>query len=98
MLVIGSEDSSNSKRLVEVARGGAVAAHLIEDELGIEESWLFGVETVGITCGASAPEALVRRVVEWFRARGNVEIETMTGEEESVAFKLPVELGPRTAA
>ena len=98
LLVIGSKDSSNSKRLVEVARRGAVAAHLIEDELAIEESWLAGAETIGITCGASAPEALVRRVVAWFRERSDVEVETMAGEEEGVAFKLPAELGPRTAA
>jgi 4-hydroxy-3-methylbut-2-en-1-yl diphosphate reductase len=98
LLVIGSKDSSNSKRLVEVARRGAVAAHLIEDELAIEESWLAGAETIGITCGASAPEALVRRVVAWFRERSDVEVETMAGEEERVAFKLPAELGPRTAA
>jgi 4-hydroxy-3-methylbut-2-en-1-yl diphosphate reductase len=98
LLVIGSDDSSNSRRLVEVALGAAVEAHLIEDELAIDERWLLGAETVGITCGASAPEALVRRVVTWFRERGDVDIETMTGEDESVAFKLPAELGPRTAA
>jgi 4-hydroxy-3-methylbut-2-en-1-yl diphosphate reductase len=98
LLVVGSKDSSNSKRLVEVARRGAVDAHLIEDELAIEESWLSRAETIGITCGASAPEALVRRVVAWFRERGDVEVETMAGEEESVAFKLPAELDPRAAA
>jgi len=98
LLVIGSEDSSNSNRLVEVARGGAVAAYLIEDEAAIEEHWLSGVETVGITCGASAPEALVRRVVTWFRERGDVEGETVAGEEEKLAFKLPAELSPRAAA
>ena len=98
LLVIGSKDSSNSRRLVEVARRGGVAAQLIEDELAIEESWLSGAETIGITCGASAPEALVHRVVAWFRERGDVEVETMAGEEERVAFKLPAELGPRAAA
>ena len=98
LLVIGSEDSSNSNRLVEVARGGAVAAYLIEDEAAIQERWLSGVETVGITCGASAPEALVRRVVTWFRERGDVEVETLAGEEENLAFKLPAELSPRAAA
>ncbi|HLM32770.1 MAG TPA: hypothetical protein VK285_01785, partial [Gaiellaceae bacterium] len=98
LLVIGSQDSSNSKRLVEVARRRAVAAHLIEDELAIDESWLSGAEIIGITCGASAPEALVRRVVAWFRARGDVEVETMAGEEERVAFKLPAELGSRAVA
>ena len=92
LLVIGSEDSSNSKRLVEVARAEDVDAHLIEDESAIDDRWLSGVETVGVTCGASAPEELVRGVVSWFEARGNVEVETMAGEEESVAFKLPAEL------
>jgi 4-hydroxy-3-methylbut-2-enyl diphosphate reductase len=93
LLVIGSQDSSNSRRLVEVARCGGVPAHLIEDESAIQVGWLSGVETVGITCGASAPEALVRRAVTWFRERCDVEVETMAGEEEGVAFKLPAELG-----
>jgi 4-hydroxy-3-methylbut-2-enyl diphosphate reductase len=98
LLVLGSKDSSNSNRLVDVARAGAVAAYLIEDEAAIQEAWLSGVETVGITCGASAPEALVRRVVTWFRERGDVEVETLAGEEESLAFRLPAELGPRMTA
>jgi 4-hydroxy-3-methylbut-2-enyl diphosphate reductase len=98
LLVLGSKDSSNSNRLVDVARAGAVAAYLIEDEAAIQEGWLSGVETVGITCGASAPEALVRRVVTWFRERGDVEVETLAGEEESLAFRLPAELGPRMTA
>ncbi|MEO8291481.1 MAG: 4-hydroxy-3-methylbut-2-enyl diphosphate reductase [Gaiellaceae bacterium] len=98
LLVLGSADSSNSKRLVEVARRDDVTAHLIEDESEIEESWLSGVETVGITCGASAPEVLVRRVVSWFRARGDVVVETASGEEENVSFKLPAELGARATA
>lgn len=98
LLVLGSKDSSNSNRLVDVARAGAVAAYLIEDEAAIQEAWLSGVETVGITCGASAPEALVGRVVTWFRERGDVEVETLAGEEESLAFRLPAELGPRMTA
>ena len=63
VLVIGSRNSSNSNRLVEVARDAGVPSHLIEDESAIDEAWLEGVETVGITSGASAPESLVRRVV-----------------------------------
>jgi 4-hydroxy-3-methylbut-2-enyl diphosphate reductase len=92
LLVIGSANSSNSNRLVEVARAGGVQAHLIEDETGIDEAWLEGSETVGLTSGASAPESLVKRVCEWFRRRGVEEIETFASAYEDVVFKLPVEL------
>jgi 4-hydroxy-3-methylbut-2-enyl diphosphate reductase len=92
LLVIGSRNSSNSNRLVDVARAGGVPAHLIEDESAIDESWLDGVETVGITSGASAPEKLVQRVCDWFRVRGAAEIEPFRMVDEDVTFKLPVEL------
>jgi 4-hydroxy-3-methylbut-2-enyl diphosphate reductase len=92
LLVIGSRNSSNSNRLVEVARAGGVAAHLIDDEGDIDESWLDGVETVGVTSGASAPEKLVARVCDWFRARGVDSIEPYQMVEEDVTFRLPVEL------
>jgi 4-hydroxy-3-methylbut-2-enyl diphosphate reductase len=92
LLVIGSRNSSNSNRLVEVARAGGVRAHLIDDETDIQESWLEGAETVGITSGASAPEQLVTRVCDWFRARGVDSIEPFQSVEEDVVFRLPVEL------
>jgi 4-hydroxy-3-methylbut-2-enyl diphosphate reductase len=92
LLVIGSRNSSNSNRLVDVARAGGVPAHLIEDETAIDEAWLDGVETVGITSGASAPEKLVQRVCDWFRARGVERIEPFRMVDEDVTFKLPVEL------
>ena len=92
LLVIGSRNSSNSNRLVETARAGGVPAHLIDDESEIEEAWLEGVETVGITSGASAPEKLVARVCDWFRARGVTDIESYRLVEEDVTFRLPVEL------
>jgi 4-hydroxy-3-methylbut-2-enyl diphosphate reductase len=92
LLVIGSRNSSNSNRLVDVARAGGVPAHLIEDESAIDESWLDGPETVGITSGASAPERLVQRVCDWFRARGEVTVEPFRMVDEDVTFKLPVEL------
>jgi 4-hydroxy-3-methylbut-2-enyl diphosphate reductase len=92
LLVIGSRNSSNSNRLVEVARAGGVAAYLIDDETDIAEEWLDGVETVGITSGASAPEKLVTRVCDWFRARGVESIEPFQSVEEDVVFRLPVEL------
>ncbi len=70
MLVIGSTNSSNSNRLVEVAREHGAASHLIDNSLQVEEEWLDGVETVGITSGASAPEELVAQLVAFFRDRG----------------------------
>jgi 4-hydroxy-3-methylbut-2-enyl diphosphate reductase len=92
LLVIGSRNSSNSNRLVEVARAAGVAAHLIDDETDIDQTWLEGVEVVGVTSGASAPEKLVERVCDWFRARGVTEIEPYRMVDEDVTFKLPVEL------
>jgi 4-hydroxy-3-methylbut-2-en-1-yl diphosphate reductase len=92
LLVIGSRNSSNSNRLVEVACAGGVRSYLIDDETDIEEAWLEGVETVGITSGASAPEKLVERVCDWFRARGVDAIEPYRMVDEDVTFKLPVEL------
>jgi 4-hydroxy-3-methylbut-2-enyl diphosphate reductase len=92
LLVIGSANSSNSNRLVEVARAGGVHAYLVEDETEIDEAWLDGVETVGVTSGASAPESLVTRVCDWFRRRGVREVESFASVYEDVVFKLPVEL------
>jgi len=92
LLVIGSRNSSNSNRLVEVARAAGVGAYLIEDETGIDESWLDDVQTVGLTSGASAPERLVVRVCDWFRARGVSDISPFSSAYEDVVFRLPVEL------
>ena len=92
LLVIGSRNSSNSNRLVEVARANGVASYLIDDESEIDESWIVGVDVVGVTSGASAPEKLVEGVCEWFRARGVVEIEPYRLVDEDVEFRLPVEL------
>jgi len=92
LLVIGSRNSSNSNRLVEVARANGVPAQLIDDETDIDESWLDGAQTVGLTSGASAPEKLVERVCDWFRARGVEEISAHRLVDEDVEFRLPVEL------
>jgi 4-hydroxy-3-methylbut-2-enyl diphosphate reductase len=92
LLVIGSRNSSNSNRLVDVARASGVRAHLIDDETEIDEAWLDGVETVGVTSGASAPEKLVDRVCDWFRARGVDAIEPYRLVNEDVEFRLPIEL------
>jgi 4-hydroxy-3-methylbut-2-en-1-yl diphosphate reductase len=92
LLVIGSRNSSNSNRLVEVARANGVASHLIDDETEIDDGWIDGIEVVGVTSGASAPEKLVERVCDWFRLRGVTEIEPYRLVDEDVEFRLPVEL------
>jgi len=92
LLVIGSHNSSNSNRLVEVARAAGVPAYLIDDAGGIDETWLSGVEVVGVTSGASAPERLVRDVCNWFRARGVPDVAEHRSVYEDVVFKLPLEL------
>ncbi|MDQ4131437.1 MAG: 4-hydroxy-3-methylbut-2-enyl diphosphate reductase [Actinomycetota bacterium] len=95
VLVVGSPTSSNSNRLVEVARGCGTEAELVEDVDGIDQRWLSGVEVVGLTSGASAPEALVSEVVAWFRALGTKKVETVRVVEEDVHFALPAALGLR---
>jgi 4-hydroxy-3-methylbut-2-enyl diphosphate reductase len=92
LLVIGSKNSSNSNRLVDVARAAGVAAHLVDDASGIDVAWLEGIETVGVTSGASAPERLVIGVCDWFRERGVTRFEPFRIIEEDVTFRLPVEL------
>jgi 4-hydroxy-3-methylbut-2-en-1-yl diphosphate reductase len=92
LLVIGSRNSSNSNRLVEVARAGGVPSFLIDDETDIDEAWLEDAATVGVTSGASAPEKLVSSVCDWFRARGVEKIEPYRMVDEDVTFRLPVEL------
>ena len=93
LLVIGSSNSSNSNQLVETARKADVTAYLIEDESELDEAWLDGVETVGLTSGASAPEKLLVGVCDWFRARGVTNIAPFAARSEDVFFKLPVEIG-----
>ena len=75
-----------------MARANGVASYLIDDETEIEEGWVEGVDVVGVTSGASAPEKLVDRVCEWFRAHGTTEIEPYRLVDEDVEFRLPVEL------
>ncbi|HVM00565.1 MAG TPA: 4-hydroxy-3-methylbut-2-enyl diphosphate reductase [Egibacteraceae bacterium] len=94
VFVIGSATSSNSKRMVEVAlAAGAPAAHLVNDASAIEEAWLEGVTTVGLTSGASAPEALVDGVIARLRERpGGVAVEPLEVVAEDMHFALPAAL------
>jgi 4-hydroxy-3-methylbut-2-enyl diphosphate reductase len=89
VLVIGSRNSSNSNRLVEVAREHGAESHLIDNEGQVREEWLTGKRVVGITSGASAPEELVQRLVEHFRARGTEDIQELEVVQEDVRFMLP---------
>jgi 4-hydroxy-3-methylbut-2-enyl diphosphate reductase len=89
VLVIGSSNSSNSQRLVEVARDCGAEAHLIDNEAGVREEWLHGKRVVGISSGASAPEELVQRLVERFRARGVDDVSELEVISEDVRFMLP---------
>jgi 4-hydroxy-3-methylbut-2-en-1-yl diphosphate reductase len=92
LLVVGSQNSSNSKRLVEAARSHGVAAELIDDDDDIDESWFVGVDCVAITSGASAPEWLVQRVATWFRQHGVEDIQHRAAVQEDFTFRLPVEV------
>ena len=92
ILVVGSQNSSNSCRLVEVARNAGAAAHLIDDIEDINPAWLCGLSDVGVTAGASAPENLVSRVVEYLRNLGYTLVETVGDVTEDVEFALPADL------
>jgi len=92
LLVIGSPNSSNSMRLVEVAQAVGVRAYLIDDISEIDPRWLEGVRTVGITAGASAPEHLVQETVAFFQPMGVSRVEELDGIREDVVFALPPEI------
>jgi 4-hydroxy-3-methylbut-2-enyl diphosphate reductase len=89
VLVLGSDNSSNSKRLREVAETAGTRAHLIDNVSEIQRDWLEGIHVVGITAGASAPENLVQDVVACFREMGVEEFEDVEATTEKVAFALP---------
>ncbi|MFC0114382.1 4-hydroxy-3-methylbut-2-enyl diphosphate reductase [Kibdelosporangium aridum] len=93
VIVVGSENSSNSKRLVEVAlQAGAKASHLVDFAHQIDETWLEGVSTVGVTSGASVPDNLVMDVLAFLADRGYLDVEEVTTANEKIAFSLPREL------
>jgi 4-hydroxy-3-methylbut-2-en-1-yl diphosphate reductase len=98
VLVIGSRNSSNSNRLVEVARDHGAEPHLIDNEAQVEEEWLAGKRVVGISSGASAPEELVQRLVDFFRSRGTEDVSEFQVIQEDVRFMLPKEIRKALAA
>jgi len=98
VLVIGSRNSSNSNRLVEVAREHGAASHLIDNSSQVRDEWLDDVRVLGITSGASAPEGLVLDLVEFFRARGTTQVEEYEVIKEDVRFMLPKTIRQALAA
>jgi 4-hydroxy-3-methylbut-2-enyl diphosphate reductase len=93
VLVVGSRNSSNSKRLVEVAvQAGARAGYLVDFAHEVDEAWLDGVETVGVTSGASVPDELVMDLLAWLADRGWVDVQEVTTANEKITFALPREL------
>jgi len=92
ILVVGSPNSSNSNRLRELAGNEGVAAYLIDEASQIQDAWLAGRQTIGVTAGASAPEQIVTGVVEKLCARGAVTVAELQGKKEPVTFALPAEL------
>ena len=98
VLVIGSRNSSNSQRLVEVARDYGADSHLIDNESEVREEWLAGKRVLGISSGASAPEELVQRLVAFFRARGVQDVSEFQMIQEDVRFMLPKVIRQAVAA
>jgi 4-hydroxy-3-methylbut-2-enyl diphosphate reductase len=98
LLVVGSENSSNSNRLVEVARNLGTNAHLIDSCNDIETDWLKGVKTIALTAGASAPEHLVEETVTFLREKGFNNVQELEVMPENVRFGLPPEIVEAIAA
>ncbi|HSF26809.1 MAG TPA: 4-hydroxy-3-methylbut-2-enyl diphosphate reductase [Actinomycetes bacterium] len=92
VIVVGSRNSSNSVRLVEVARECGSAAHLVDGADEIDPAWLDGVDVAGVTSGASVPDILVRDVLDWLQGHGFGEVEEVVSAQESLIFALPPEL------
>ncbi|MEA3088322.1 MAG: 4-hydroxy-3-methylbut-2-en-yl diphosphate reductase [Paraburkholderia sp.] len=98
LLVVGATNSSNSNRLREIGSETGVASYLVADGSEVKPEWFANVQTVGITAGASAPEEMVKNVIDALRALGPVDVTTMAGREEKVEFKLPSKLMQPLAA
>ncbi len=92
LLVVGSQNSSNSRRLVEVCEKMGVPAYLVDDLTEVRREWLENIRTVALTAGASAPENLVQQLIEFLQQRGFAQLEEMEVKEEDVRFNLPAEL------
>jgi 4-hydroxy-3-methylbut-2-enyl diphosphate reductase len=97
ILVVGANNSSNSNRLREIGAESGIPSHLIADGSELDPDWVRGAAVVGLTAGASAPEALIEHVISALRAMGPVEVSVLPGIKETVEFRLPAELLDRRA-
>jgi 4-hydroxy-3-methylbut-2-enyl diphosphate reductase len=97
LLVVGAPNSSNSNRLREIGAERGIPSHLLADGGDLDPAWVRGARAVGVTAGASAPEAMVEHVIDALRALGPVEVTSMAGAAEHVEFKLPAALADRAA-
>jgi 4-hydroxy-3-methylbut-2-enyl diphosphate reductase len=93
VLIVGSANSSNSVRLVDVAQAAGTAAHLVDRAADVDPGWLDGVTTVGVSSGASVPETLVHEVLAWLAERGYARVDRVEAAREGITFALPAELG-----
>jgi 4-hydroxy-3-methylbut-2-enyl diphosphate reductase len=98
LLVVGATNSSNSNRLREIGSETGVPSYLVADGSEVKPEWFAHAQTVGVTAGASAPEEMVKNVIDALRAMGSVDVTTMAGREEKVEFKLPSKLAQPLAA
>jgi 4-hydroxy-3-methylbut-2-enyl diphosphate reductase len=98
LLIVGAANSSNSNRLCEIGAESGIPSYLLADGSELDPAWVDGAEVVGITAGASAPEAMVQDVIDALRELGPVEVSTMEGLAENVEFRLPPELARRAEA
>jgi 4-hydroxy-3-methylbut-2-enyl diphosphate reductase len=92
LLVVGSQNSSNSKRLVEVGGNGGIKSYLVNDSGDVNPQWLEGIRNIGVTAGASAPEHLVQDLIDFLRDREFQKLEEIELVDEDVRFSLPAEL------
>ena len=92
ILVVGAKNSSNSNRLCEIGTEEGIPSYLIANGSELRPEWVSGARTVGVTAGASAPEVLVEDVIEALRRLAPVEVSMLSGREENIQFRLPVEL------
>jgi 4-hydroxy-3-methylbut-2-enyl diphosphate reductase len=95
ILVVGSTKSSNSNRLCEIGREEGLPSYLIADSDDLDPKWLEGVNAIGLTAGASAPEELIQEVIETLRRLGPVQLEHLPGVEENIEFRVPAVLRSR---
>ena len=97
LIVVGAQSSSNSNRLKEIGTEKGIPSYLIDDAKDVDQSWLIGVNTIGITAGASAPEELVTELLDYLRSLAEIDLELVAGVEENIQFKLPAGLGDELA-